>query len=97
VVKPAEPFVYSMVGKIAEVNCSDAPQMQITLKALNIVMRLHAADTAQLTVKSTGTTPVAKTAICTGLRGRTARVSYLIVQDKKWDGEIQTLELRNEM
>jgi hypothetical protein len=93
----SETHVYSMVGKISNVNCANAPQIEITVKALTIEMKLHAADTAQLTIKSTGTTPLAKGSACTGLRGRTARVSYQFVQDKKWDAEIETIELRNDL
>ncbi len=93
---PAEARVYSMVGTITEVSCADAPQVRITLKAQTIVMRLHAADVAQLPIKSSGTDSLAKSAVCRGLRGRSARVSYLLVSDKQWDGEIQAVELRSQ-
>jgi hypothetical protein len=86
-----------MVGKITDVNCSSAPQMEIIVKALTIVMHLHASDTSQLTIKANGTAPLAKGSACSGLRGRTARVSYQFVEGKKWDAEIQTIELRNEL
>jgi hypothetical protein len=92
----AETRVYSMLGTISEVNCADSPQIQITLKAQTIVMHLHAADVAKLVIKSSEANSLAKNAVCTGLRGRSARVSYLLVQDKKWDGEIQTIEFRKE-
>jgi tetratricopeptide (TPR) repeat protein len=94
-VSPTEGHVYSMVGTITEVSCANAPQIQITLKARAIVMQLHAADIAQLTIKSSGSNALAKSAVCTGLRGRSARVSYELASDKKWDGEIQTVELRS--
>jgi tetratricopeptide (TPR) repeat protein len=90
----AEARVYSMIGTITDVSCADAPQVQITLKAQTIVMRLHAADATHLTIKSSGTDSVAKTSVCRGLRGRSARVTYQLVSEKKWDGEIQTVELR---
>jgi tetratricopeptide (TPR) repeat protein len=93
---PAQPHIYSMVGTISEVNCADLPQIQITLKAATIVMHLHAADVGQLVVKSSGTNPLAKNAVCTGLRGRSARVSYQLAQGKPWDGEIQSIEFRGE-
>jgi Flp pilus assembly protein TadD len=93
---PAEARVYSMVGTITDVSCVDAPQIQITVKAQTIVMHLHAADVAQLTIKPSGTSSLVKSAACTGLRGRSARVSYQLVLDKKWDGEIQTVELRSQ-
>ena len=92
---PAETHIYSMVGTITEVSCVDAPQIQITLKAESIVMHLHAADLAQVTIKPSGTATLAKNAVCTGLRGRSARVSYQLVSDKKWDAEMQTVELRS--
>jgi tetratricopeptide (TPR) repeat protein len=93
---PAQARIYSMVGTITEVNCTDAPQIQITMTAQTIVMHLHAADVAQLTVKSSGANSLAKSAVCAGLRGRSARVSYQLVPDKKWDGEIQSVELRSQ-
>jgi tetratricopeptide (TPR) repeat protein len=83
--------VYSMVGTITDVSCTDAPQVQITLKAQTIVMRLHAADAAHLAIKPTP----AKNAACPGLRGRSARVTYQLVPEQKWDGEIQSVELRD--
>ena len=92
---PAEARVYSMVGTITEVSCAEAPQVRITLKAQTIVMRLHAADAARLAIKPATANPPAKNAVCPGLRGRSARVSYLLVSDKRWDGEIQTIELRD--
>ena len=92
-----EQHVYSMVGKITDVNCSSSPEMEITVKAQTIVMHLHASDAAQLTIKADGTAPLAKGAACSGLRGRTARVSYQFVEGKKWDAELQTIELRNEL
>jgi tetratricopeptide (TPR) repeat protein len=92
---PSEPRVYSMVGTITDVSCADAPQVQITLKAQTIVMHLHAADAAHLAIKASGTTSPAKNAVCPGLRGRSARITYQLVSEKKWDGEIQTVELRD--
>jgi tetratricopeptide (TPR) repeat protein len=91
---PAAPVVarvYSMVGTITDVSCTDAPQVQITLKAQTIVMHLHAADVAHLIIKPT---PM-KNAVCQGLRGRSARVTYQLVSEQKWDGEIQSVELRD--
>jgi hypothetical protein len=88
---PAAARVYSMIGTITEVSCSDAPQVQITLKAQTIVMRLHAADAAHLIIKPAP----AKNAACSGLRGRSARVTYQLVSEQKWDGEIESVELRD--
>lgn len=80
-----------MVGTITDVSCTDAPQVQITLKAQTLVMHLHAADAAHLAIKPAP----AKNAGCPGLRGRSARVTYQLVPEQKWDGEIQSVELRD--
>jgi tetratricopeptide (TPR) repeat protein len=88
--------VYSMVGKIAEVNCASAPQIQIILKSQTIMMKLHANDFAQLSIKPAGSAPTTKTSTCSSLRGLTARISYLFVTGKPWDAEMQTVEIRNQ-
>ena len=87
--------VYSMVGTITDVNCANVPQVQVTLKSQTIVMKLHAADLAQLSMKPAGAATATKGASCSSLRGRNARISYLFVSGKPWDAEIQTLEFRN--
>ena len=92
---PSEARVYSMVGTITEVSCTDTSQIQITLKAQTIVMHLHAENAAQLMIKPSSAISSAKTSACPGLRGRNARVSYVLVSDKKWDGEIQAVEFRD--
>ncbi len=91
----SQSHMYSMVGTIIDVNCADAPQVRITLKAQTLVMHLHAADVAQLAIKTAGSNSLAKTS-CASLRGRSARISYLLVSGMKWDGEIQAVELRNQ-
>jgi tetratricopeptide (TPR) repeat protein len=90
------PRVYSMVGTITDVLCTSAPQIQITLKAQMLVMHLHADDLEQVAVKSAGSNTPAKNTTCNALRGRTARVSYLLAPDKPWDGEIQAVEFRSQ-
>ena len=90
----SESHVYSMVGTITDVVCSNAPQVQITLKAQTIVMKLHADDLGKVAIKSAGSTAPTKNAACASLRGRSARVSYLLVSDKTWDGEMQLVEFR---
>ena len=87
---------YSMVGTISEVNCSNAPQVQMTLKSLAIVMKLHAEDLAKVLIKSAGSGAGAKATSCVNLRGRTARISYLFVTGKPWDAEIKTVEFRGQ-
>jgi tetratricopeptide (TPR) repeat protein len=88
--------VYSMVGTITQVDCARAPQIQVTLKSQTLVMKLHADDFAQLSIKSAGAAAASKGATCPSLRGRNARVSYLFVTGKPWDAEMKSVEFRNE-
>ena len=92
---PATPRAYSMVGTITDVNCAAAPQVRITLKAQTIVMHLHSGDLSQVAVKSAGTNSGAKNVVCASLRGRNAHVSYRLVSEKDWDGEIVSIEFRD--
>ena len=81
--------VYSMMGTITDVNCTNAPQVQITMKSLTIVMKLHAAELAKLSIKSIGSDAAVKETSCSSLRGRSVRVSYTLVLNQPWDGEMQ--------
>jgi tetratricopeptide (TPR) repeat protein len=46
--------VYSMIGTMADVNCSFAPQVTITLKAQMLTMHLHAYDLTKIPIPSSG-------------------------------------------
>ncbi len=92
---PAAPRAYSMVGTITDVNCAAAPQIQITLKAQTIVMHLHSSDFSQVAIKSAGPNSAAKKPACAALRGRSAHVSYQLVSEKEWDGELVSIEFRD--
>jgi len=92
----SETRTYSMLGTITDVNCASAPQVQITLKSLTILMKLHAEDLAKVPIKTSGSETQAKSFSCASLRGRSVRVSYSLVLDKAWDGEMQSVELRTQ-
>jgi Flp pilus assembly protein TadD len=88
--------VYSMMGTITDVNCSNAPQILLTMKSLTIVMKLHAVELAKLSFKSAGSDAPVKETSCSSLRGRSARVSYVLVLNQPWDGEMQEVEFRSQ-
>ena len=85
-----------MVGTITDVNCASAPQIQVTLKSQTITMKLHAENLENVSIKAAGSATAAKGTTCTSLRGRIARISYLLVPAKAWDGEMQVVEFRNQ-
>jgi tetratricopeptide (TPR) repeat protein len=89
------PRAYSMVGMITDVICAAAPQIQITLKAQTIVMHLHSTDFSQVAIQSAGANAAAKKPVCAALRGRSAHVSYQLVQEKDWDGELVSIAFRD--
>ena len=88
--------VYSMVGTITDVNCASTPQIQVTLKSQTITMKLHAESLEKVSMKTAGSSGVTKGATCSSLRGRVARISYVLVPSKAWDGEMQVVEFRNQ-
>ena len=92
----SETKVYSMMGTITDVNCTSSPQIQITMKSLTILMKLHATELAKVAIKSAGSDAAAKGTTCSSLRGRSARVSYVLVLNQPWDGEMQEIEFRSE-
>jgi hypothetical protein len=85
-----------MVGTITEVNCASTPQIQVTLKSQTITMKLHADSLEKVSIKSAGSPTAPKGTTCASLRGRIARISYLLVSAKAWDGEMQAVEFRGQ-
>jgi hypothetical protein len=92
----ASTTVYSMVGTITDVNCTSAPQIQVTLKSQTITMKLHADNLEKVSIKPAGSAAAAKGTTCSSLRGRSARISYFLVSQKAWDGEMQAVEFRSQ-
>jgi hypothetical protein len=67
----------------------------MTLKAQTIVMRLHSGDFSHVAMKSAGANSGIKNVGCASLRGKSARVSYQLVGEKDWDGEVVSIEFRD--
>jgi tetratricopeptide (TPR) repeat protein len=88
--------IYSMVGTITDVNCANAPQIQVTLKSQTIAMKLHSDNLENVSIKAANSSVAPKGTTCASLRGRSARVSYHLVSEKAWDGEIQSVEFRSQ-
>jgi tetratricopeptide (TPR) repeat protein len=88
--------IYSMVGTITDVNCASAPQIQVTLKSQTISMKLHSDNLENISIKAASSSVAPKGTTCASLRGRSARISYHLVSEKAWDGEIQAVEFRSQ-
>jgi hypothetical protein len=85
-----------MVGTITDVNCANAPQIQVTLKSQTIAMKLHSDNLENVSIKAANSSAAPRGTTCASLRGRSARVSYHLVSEKAWDGEIQAVEFRSQ-
>lgn len=85
-----------MVGTITDVNCTSAPQIQVTLKSQTIIMKLHADSLEKVSIKPAASGSATKGTTCSSLRGRNARISYSFVSGKPWDAEMQTVEFRSQ-
>ena len=85
---------YSMIGTVTAVKCSHPPDVQITLQAGAIVMRLHAANFAKLELKRDEKSASAARLSCAQLQGEKALARYRLVTGKSWDGEISSMELQ---
>jgi tetratricopeptide (TPR) repeat protein len=91
---PAPSFGYSMIGTIATVDCAAAPQVLVTLQAATLIMHLHSADISKVSIKSSLPVDAGKSPACAELRGKKARISYKLVAEKPWEGEIVSIELQ---
>jgi tetratricopeptide (TPR) repeat protein len=87
--------VYSMMGKITAVTCSNPRQMQITLQGSGIVMRLHAADILKIALKAEPANASAARLSCAQFAGKRARITYQLASQKPWDGEMVSIELQS--
>ncbi len=81
--------VYSMLGKITEVDCSSPPQVNLTL-TLGVTMKLHAFDFGKITLVSSGSSPESALT-CTALRGISAKIQYSLINGQSYDGEILSI------
>jgi tetratricopeptide (TPR) repeat protein len=90
----SETKIYSMIGTVTDVICSAAPQVQLSLKSIALLMKLHTTDLSKLPIKSADSASPMKSPACSSLRGRSVRISYTLVLNQPWDGEMQELEFR---
>jgi len=92
----SKPIVYSMIGKVTDVQCPNPPQLVLTLSANGFVMHLHTVDASRLDMHLEGSTSRTSVLPCTGLPGRTVRIIYSLTPGQPWDGEMSSIELRSQ-
>lgn len=93
---PSTPIVYSMIGKVTDVQCPNPPQLLLTLSANGFVMHLHTTDASRLDMHMEGATSRTAVLPCTGLPGRSVRIVYSLTPGQPWDGEMSSIEVRSQ-
>lgn len=89
----AEPTVRTKIqGKVKEAVC-DGKEMKITLTVREVDFDLHARDYSRVSFSEGTPFESGKFDPCTQLSGHDAEVTFIMVDNKLYDGEIQSVEI----
>jgi tetratricopeptide (TPR) repeat protein len=89
----AEPTVSTKIqGKVKDAAC-DGKEMKITVTVRDVDFDLHARDYSRVSFNAGTPFESGKFDPCTQLRGRDAEVTFIMVENKPYDGEIQSVEI----
>jgi hypothetical protein len=83
---------YEMTGKITVLDCTQAPEVTMTIALSSIEMKLHAQDAAKVEMASRPGNKKAATPGCAAWKGRNAKVSYHLTPGTNFDGEIISIQ-----
>ena len=83
---------YEMTGKITVLDCSQTPEIVLTLALSSIEMKLHAGDLAKVEVKHGAGAKINTTANCATWKGRNAKISYHLTPGGNFDGEMIAIQ-----
>jgi hypothetical protein len=82
-------------GAISDVSCSGV-EMRLKIAAPNGTFRLHARDYTRVDISEDVPFQAGEFKPCTELDGKTAKISFVTVEHKSYDGEIQSIEVESE-
>src|SRR5271154_2702928 len=82
-------------GGISDVTCSGV-EMGLKIAASNGTFRLHARDYTRVDISEGVPFQAGEFKPCTELDGRTAKITFVTVERKSYDGEIQSIEVESE-
>jgi len=89
----AEPTVSTKIaGKVKDVACN-GKEMTITVTVRDVDFDLHARDYSRVSFSEGAPFDTGKFDPCTQLSGRDAEVRFIMVENKPYDGEIQSVEI----
>jgi hypothetical protein len=82
-------------GAISDVSRSGV-EMRLKIAAPNGTFRLHARDYTRVDISEDVPFQAGEFKPCTELDGKTAKISFVTVEHKSYDGEIQSIEVESE-
>jgi tetratricopeptide (TPR) repeat protein len=90
----AEPSVGTQItGKVKDVSC-DGKEMKITIAVRDVDFHLHAHNYSRISFDEGTLFQTGKFDPCTQLLGQVAEVTFIMVENKSYDGEIQAVEMK---
>jgi hypothetical protein len=81
-------------GEVSDVTCAGV-EMRLKLSAANGAFRLHARDYTRINISEDVPFQAGEFKPCTELSGKSAKITFVTVERKNYDGEIQSIEVDN--
>jgi hypothetical protein len=79
-------------GEVSDVNCSGV-EMMLKISASNGKFKLHARDYTRVEISEDLPFQAGEFKPCAELSGKTAKITFITVDRKAYDGEIQAIEV----
>jgi hypothetical protein len=79
-------------GEVSDVDCSGV-EMLLKISASNGKFKLHARDYTRVEISEDSPFQSGEFKPCAELNGKTAKISFVTVDRKAYDGEIQSIEV----
>ncbi len=87
-----ETVTTSAEGNVAQVTCT-GNELMAKLDAGGAAFTLHASDASRVPVEEDVAFDSGDFRLCTQLQGRSAKITFVVVDGKTYDGEIQSIEV----
>lgn len=81
-------------GEVSYVTCSGV-ELRLKITARNETFRLHARDYTRVDISEDVPFQAGEFKPCTELEGKTAKITFVTVERKSYDGEIQSVEVES--
>jgi hypothetical protein len=92
---PADHTRVDAEGGISDVTCAGV-EMRLKIAASNGTFRLHARDYTRVDISEDVPFQAGEFKPCTDLDGKTAKITFVTVEHKSYDGEIQSIEVESD-